>query len=232
MSEERVGAHQLVEVRGLRVTDALRSTVYEMRHSPSLAGAVEAADMAATSDLVSRDELAVAVAAHRAWTGVEQARRALALMAENSWSPAESRLRLRWLQWSGERALLCNQPVFDLQGRHVGTSDLLDARAGVLGEYDGDDHWNRERRRGDLSRLERFQDLGLEVVTFVAGESDRDVADRLRGAYGRAALRPAADRAWTLRAPTWWQPTTTVALRRSLEPAQRRRLLGRQQPAA
>ena len=31
-----------------------------------------------------------------------------------------------------------NRPIFDLHGRHVGTPDLLDAEAGLYGEYDSE----------------------------------------------------------------------------------------------
>ena len=38
---------------------------------------------------------------------------------------------------------LCNVPVFDRFGQHIGTPDLLDPVAGVVGEYDGALHLER-----------------------------------------------------------------------------------------
>ena len=32
---------------------------------------------------------------------------------------------------------LCNRPIFDLRGRHIGTPDLFDPEKGVAGEFDG-----------------------------------------------------------------------------------------------
>ena len=40
---------------------------------------------------------------------------------------------------------LMNQPVFDLDGRHVATPDLLDVEAGLACEYNGSLHMNGNR---------------------------------------------------------------------------------------
>ena len=44
---------------------------------------------------------------------------------ENSWSPRETRMRGVWMQRAGLARPRCNAPVFTLEGRHVGTPDLI-----------------------------------------------------------------------------------------------------------
>ncbi|WP_228387606.1 hypothetical protein [Nocardioides sp. dk884] len=215
-------------VDGLPVTTAVRSVCFEARHAPDVATAVVALDMAAYSDLASLEECRVYTQWRlRTWTGVPQLRAALVLADENSWAPTESAMRLVWTDAGGMPRPLCNRPVFDLDGRHLGTPDLIDAELGVVGEYDGKDHFSSARRARDLTREERFRTHGLEPVTMVGA----DLADpaafvaRLRAAYQRASRRPAAERRWTLAQPRRWIPTETVAQRRALDPWDRARLL-------
>lgn len=227
VSEERVGPEQIVVASGVRVTTAAYALLWEIRHSHSLGEAVCAADMAAFSDLVSRLELALLVAACRGWTGIGRGREVVGLMSENSWSPAETAMRGVWVRDAALPTPLCNQPVFDLGGRLIGTPDLLDPAAGVAGEYDSELHLESGRRRRDVERESSFRAAGLEPVAMVSGE----LADpwrfvgRLRAAYARAARKPVSDRRWTIDPPAWWSPTVTVDQRRALTDEQRARWL-------
>jgi hypothetical protein len=122
-------------------------------------------------------------------------------------------------------------PVCDLDGRHVGTPDILDVKAGVVGEYDGAVHLTRESRARDLGREDAFRSVGLEYFTMVAGDAanQRALVARMAAARGRALWLDPAVRRWTLDQPPWWVPTTTVEQRRALTPEQRRRWLAHRQ---
>lgn len=225
LTKERVGPEELECHDGLPTTRASRSVLYEMRHAASVRAAVVALDMACFNDLVSIDELRRSVDASAGWTGIQQARNALLLAEENAWSPAEVGLRLTWTVDTGMGPLKCNQPVFDLHGRHLFTPDLLDVAAGVAGEYQGEHHFGREQRRRDLGREQELRAAGLEYVEFLGGDSVPQVLDRLRATYARAARMPVAERRWTTTPPAGWTSTTTVAERRRLSVQQRRVLL-------
>jgi hypothetical protein len=225
LSEERLNADEVIVHDGLRITRALRSTLFEMRYAESLWSAVVAADMAAFSDLVALDELWRYALAHGGMTGIPQGRDAALLADENSWSPMETIMRLIWMLVAELPRPLANQPVFDLHGNHIGTPDLLDVEAGVFGEYDSDFHLEG-RRRKDMVREDAFRRVGLEPVIMLAGQSRDEVAARMVAARARA-IRHGNPRLWTIEQPPWWNPTETVAQRRALSQALRARLLAR-----
>ncbi len=226
VSEERMNSYEVIAPHGLLITRALRSTLFEMRYADSLWSAVVVADIAAFNDLVSLDELWPYALAHSGMTGIPQAREAIGHADENSWSPMEVVMRMIWTCTAGMPRPLMNRPVFDLYGRHVGTPDLLDAEAGVYGEYDSELHLDGKRRLKDLQREDIFRSLGLEPVVMVTGQRRDEVADRIVAAYERAN-RGGRPRLWTIDQPTWWIPTETVAQRRALADAQKARLLAR-----
>lgn len=227
--EEKVDPSELEVVDGLRVTTAVRSVCFAMRYAPSVRAAVAALDMAAYSDLVSIDELQDYALAHPAWTGIPQCRDAIPHADENAWSPTETDLRWTWSVEIGFPRPLCNRPVFDLAGRHIGTPDLIDPDLGVVGEYDGALHLAGARRAQDIRREAAYRAVGLECVTMVAPDRLDPTAfsERLRQAYGRARARAGrgTGRGWSVEPPPWWISTTTVAARRQLTQRQRDRLL-------
>ena len=151
-------------VDGLPVTSDVRSVCFEMRYASSVRGAVQALDLAAYSTGVRR-EVAAYAARHSGWIGIPQCRKAIPLANENSWSPRETWMRLTWVLDAGLPPPLTNRPVFDDQGRHIGTPDILDPEAGVVGEYDGRLHLEGTQRRRDREREEQFSSLGLEYFT-------------------------------------------------------------------
>lgn len=227
ISKEKLDPRDLAEVDGLRLTTAVRSLCFEMRYAPSLRLAVQAFDMAAFSDLVTLEEMWDYAAAHGAWTGIPQCRCALALAEENCWSPAETVMRLVWILDAGLPRPLCNVPVFDRDGRHIGTPDLLDPVAGVVGEYDGALHLEGAQRARDVRREDLFREAGLEYFTMLAGDAANRarIVDRMIRTRARAKWESEATRAWTITPPPWWTPTLTVQQRRDLTDDQRRRLL-------
>lgn len=224
--QERLGPGELLVHRGVRLTRPARSLFYAMRYAGSTRSAVVVADMTAYADLVSLAEATAYALEHPGWTGVPQAREALGLSEENSWSPRESTFRQVWQLEAGLPAPLCNPPVFDLRGNLIGAPDLLDVETGVTGEYAGAVHLEGHQLSGDLRRDDRFRDHGLEPVTFLAGDlrDPATVVRRLHRARERAVAsgRP---RLWTLELPDRWQPTHTVDLRRALDDEARERLL-------
>jgi len=224
--EERLDPQEITVHDGLRVTRPLRSTLFQMRYADSLWDAVVVADMAAFSDLVPLHELWPYALAHSGMTGIPQAREAIGHADENAWSPMEVVMRLIWTRTAGLPRPLTNRPVFDLQGRHIGTPDLLDVEAGLFGEYDGAMHLDGKRRLRDLVREDAFRRLGLGGVVMVAGETRDEVAARIVAARERA-LSHSNPRLWTIDQPAWWLPTETVAQRRALSEAERARLLAR-----
>lgn len=227
ISEEGLGPWEISAVDGLRVTSVLRSTCFEMRYAPSDREAVVVLSMAAYSDLASIGEMASYAAAHSGWTGIPRCRWAIGYAEENAWSPAEVRMLLVWQLDAGYARPQCNVPVFDRSGRLIGTPDLIDSEAGVVGEYDGALHLAGRQRAVDLRRHEEFRGIGLEPVVMVASDlhDPSHFVRRLDGAYRRARRQPESTRAWTIEPPPWWTPTLTVEQRRALDPDQRRRWL-------
>jgi hypothetical protein len=226
VTEEGLDHDWIGQLDGVRLVSPAFAVMVEMRFARNLREAVIALDMAAYADLVSIDEVAALVHRLNARTGIPQGRAAVPLANENAWSPQEVRTRLGWELDAGLPPLLTNRPLFDRQGRHIGTPDLLEPEAGVVIEYDGADHLDRERRFSDVQREERFRDHGLEYLCVQADDMASQAAldARMRRIYGHAQRsRP---QSWTTTPPYWWTPTHTVELRRALRPEQRDKLLG------
>jgi hypothetical protein len=201
LCQEPWSPYDVVVVDGVPVTVPKRSVAFEMRYAESLWKAVTAADMAAYDDLVSLEELSV-YAGHAprfglsAWTGIPQCR----------------------------EAILLADAVFDLEGRHIATPDLLDDAAGVAGQYDSALHLDRDARLRDARRDDALRRVGIECFSVVTGETAGAVAERMLGARGRA-LAHRRPRLWTAEPPAWWTSTVTVEQRRALADRDRARLL-------
>lgn len=226
VSQEFLHPDGIEVVDGVPITAAVRSVVFEMRYAAGLGEAVVALDMACYSDQVSLSEVAHHIEALGPVTGIQQARDALAEGRENSWSPQETRMRGVWTKRAGLAVPLCNAPVFTLDGRHVGTPDLIDPDLGLLGIYNGSDHLTLVGAAADLAKESAYRDLGLEPVTMLATDwLDLDgFVERLDGA-ARRARSARGPRAWTVEPPPWWTPTHSVARRRALNAEQQARLL-------
>jgi hypothetical protein len=227
-SEERLAEADVVLVDGLPVTTAVRSVCFEMRYAASDRDAATSLSMACFNDLVSLAELDAYLPSLAGWCGAPRARAGRSLAAENLWSPQEAVMSYLWVLDAGLGPVLGNQPVFDLDGAHIGTPDLLDGQAGVAGDYNGRPHHIADdRRHHDLNREAKFRGAGLEYVTMVAGDHrDPDAfVRRLRQTYDRAGDIPPHRKRWTIEPPSWWRDTTTVAARRALDGYWRERLL-------
>jgi len=229
VTSERLAPRDRTTIDGLPVTTLVRSVGFEMRYAATPWQAVVVFDMAAYDDLVSIEEMWAYVATLNGWTGVPQCRAALALATENSWSPMETFMRLLWVLLCGFPIPLCNQPVFDRDGQHVGTPDIIDVEAGVVGEYEGPVHLDGQRRAKDLAKESAYRRLGLEYFAMVRGDRqalESTIVPRMVEARQRAHFEAESTRAWTVVPPDWWTSTTTVAARRALTGRARERLLG------
>jgi hypothetical protein len=147
--------------------------------------------MACYSDLVSLAEVRSYLEELGPVTGIQQARDAVAEGEENSWSPQETRMRGVWTRRAGLPRPRCNAPVFTLDGRHVGTPDLIAAELGLVGLYNGRVHLTLVGAATDIKQEEAYRDLGLETVTMVASDWNDldDFEARLRAAARRASAR-------------------------------------------
>lgn len=227
VSKERMLPRSRQLVDGVMLTDPHRSTAFEVRRAATPLAAVRWLDLVAASDLISLAEMTAYAETLGGWTGVDHLRQAISLADENVWSPSETDLRLTLKVRMGIAGVVSNRPVFDLDGRHIGTPDALDLERGMVAEYDGAVHLAGKQRAKDLRRESAFRRVGLEYVTMVAADR-RDPADFIRRAHearARAHRTPVADRRWTIDPPGWWTPTHTVEMRRALADWQRERYL-------
>ena len=228
VTSERLPPRDLTTHDGLAITTHVRSVCFEIRYARSDREAVVILDMAMMDDLVSIDEVTAYVATLNGWIGVGRCRLALALADENSWSPMETRFRWIWVVVAELPKPLCNQPVFDLHGHHIGTPDLIDVEAGLVGEFEGGLHLEGRRRGKDLAKEAAYRKVGLEYVVMVAADRrspETTIVPRLLEARRRARFAAEGARDWTIEPPPWWTSTTTVAARRALSERQRAKLL-------
>jgi len=206
ISEAQIAPSERTKVGGIWCATVQRALFDAMRWAVDVRTATGSMDMAAAARLISVALMARYVALRPAWTGVELVRAALLLATDHSRSPQETRMRLVWVLDAGLSTPLCNVPVFSRDGTLLGYPDLFDPVAGVIGEYDGDDHKDGARHQADVARETLFRDHGLEYFTVVGGDlRDRAmVVKRMHGARRRARFETPEQRQWTLQPPPWW----------------------------
>ena len=212
-TEAQLAPSELTMVDGLPVATVQRALFDEVvRLRPRVREAAVAISMAAAAFLISVRLFAMYVAQRNAWTGVPHAREAVKLARDDCRSPQEHRMVMVWMLDAGFDAPLCNREVFDLDGRLIGVPDLFDPVAGLVGEYQGEDHKNGPQHRKDVAREERFRDHGLEFFELVGGDiANRQVAvQRMVNARRRAKFLPPESCAWTLEPPPWRTRPETV----------------------
>ena len=80
--------------------------------------------------------------------------------------------------------------------------------AGVVGEYNGLDHLEHDRRRVRCANARRgFRNVGLEYFDLVGGDllDIPRVVRRMSTTRARAKFLPPDQRLWTLQPPPWWR---------------------------
>jgi hypothetical protein len=180
----------------------VRTALFDaMRLRDDVRDAVVDLDMTAAARLTTVGGMTGFVEGRHSWRGVPGVplvRQALRLASDHSASPPETRLRLVWLLDAGLPPPLVNQPVYERHGRLLGYPDLLDVEAGLVVEYDGDDHRSAARHSDDVDREARFRRAGLEVTRITGRDlwNPLAVVERLREARGRARWDPPERRSW------------------------------------
>jgi hypothetical protein len=225
---ERLDPRDIIVVDGVRLTTLVRSACFDMRYASSVRAAAVILSMAAYSDHVSVDEMDEYAGRHSGWIGIPKCRAAIPLAEENCWSPMEVDQVLIWRLDAELPRPLCNQPLFDRDtGAHIGTPDLLDVEAGVVGQYHGSLHLERGQNTKDILDEERYRSVGLECFTMVSADRGHPgrMAERMLATRSRARWEAESRRQWTIQYPPWWTPTHTVELRRALTAEQRARFL-------
>jgi hypothetical protein len=193
-------------VAGLPVATVQRALFDEVVRRDELWAGAEAVGMAAAARLISAQLFAESLLHRAAWTGVPLARKVAGIARDDHWSPPEVRMHLIWELIAELQRALANRPVFDMEGNLIGIPDLFDPVSGTVGEHNGEHHREVEQRRSDVAREERFRDHGLEYFTVVRGDSRSTVAARMLSTRARAKFLPPESCAWTLEAPSWYEP--------------------------
>jgi hypothetical protein len=179
-----VGAHDVVTVRGIRVTSALRALC---DLCPRLKGVEALALIDAALRLKLTDRMALVQAQ-------SVCVRLLGPLAEPAESPMET--RLRWmLVKAGLPRPEVQRPLYDSQGRFVGRADLYYDRASLVVEFDGGNH--RDRLTEDNRRQNMLINAGYTVLRFTASDifnRPNTVVAQVSAAVGASARRPAAGR--------------------------------------
>jgi hypothetical protein len=195
-----LAACDVVLIDGIPLTSGVRTSFDVIRHASGLRRAVAAGDGCLRHGFATAAELADYAMARPGWRGVGQVRRAVPLLDGRSESPKESELRLIWID-SGLGIPVPQCRIADPDGVFIARVDLLDAKAGVVGEYQGRWHRAGSRPWHDTTRNRRLDGVGLEVVEFwapdVSGLDAVPVA-ALTGGYGRAARRDPAERTYLI----------------------------------
>jgi hypothetical protein len=184
-----MGIDDVVRIDGVLCTSLVRTTFDLLRLAPSLADAVADIDTMLRCTRLRLADLDDYVQQQRRVPGLVQAREALRLADPSSLSRPESKLRVLWVVDAGLPEPLVNVSVFDRRtGRRAGEPDLLDAKSGLAGEYDGDYHWELAQSTADNRRQQRLESLGLTVVrvTAIDMRDPEQLVARLREAYARA----------------------------------------------
>lgn len=212
LTEEQLSLSEWSWVDGVPVATVQRGLFDEVRRVEGVRSKANAISMAAAARLISVRLFNAYVADRGPWTGIQGARDAVRLAVDDCRSPQEFRMYLVWRLDAGFPMPLLNREVFDLDGNLIGIPDLLDVEAGLIGEYQGEDHKDGARHRKDVEREECFRDHGLEYFELVGGDvAHRYVAaQRMRNARSRAKFLPPESCAWTLEPPPWRTHPETV----------------------
>lgn len=206
-SWDRLGGNEIAVVSGVPVVIAARAALDECRSTPDLWRRIGCIDAMAHAQILGLHDWARYVEAHPRWAGIGRAREALRLADPAARSTWESRLRVLYIVDAGLPQPLVNVPVFDLTGRLLGIPDLLDEKAGLVVEFDGQHHRGRRQHRDDNIREEVFERANLVVVRVDSLDLERDHARtiaRLRDGRQRGLRRDRRGDQWTTVEPDWW----------------------------
>ena len=148
----------LTAVEGIKVTTPIR-TAWDLGRLRNRDRAIVALDGLLRLGMFERDELVEGVERFRRERGVVQLRELVPLADARAQSPAESVMRLRWLDGPSLPPPTPQTPVFDASGNEVFHLDLGIQQIKFGAEYDGEE-WHSsdedkkydEQRRGWIKR--------------------------------------------------------------------------------
>jgi hypothetical protein len=122
---------------------------------------------------ITRDELVRSVEAWGPVRGIARVKEALQYVRPGAESPRES--IVRWVVMTGGLPEpVCNQDVFDTDGRLLGRPDMAYPEVKLIIEYEGRQHQaDRGTYANDIRRRERFERSGWTFLLVI----DRDVFD-------------------------------------------------------
>ncbi len=179
---ERIGPEDIIEMRGLRVTNRARTAFDLARHLPRAVAVAHLDALSATVGLSAAD-VAPLIDRQKGARGIRQCRTTLALMDGGAQSPKESWLRLLLIDAGLPR------PVTQIRvtdGRLVAYLDLGWDEPMVALEYDGDQHrTDRSQYVKDIRRAEMAARLGWTVIKVINEDRPDVVVARARDALER-----------------------------------------------
>lgn len=153
---------------GLPVTSPVR-TAFDLARGPDLVDAVIGVDAMLARRVIVLPHLHAYLDAHRNWSGLRRARRAIALARAGVESAMETRLRLTVVD-GGLPEPTVQHEIFDADGLLVARLDLAYRERRIGLEYDGDHHRERATFQRDAVRLNRLRLLGWTVLRFTADD--------------------------------------------------------------
>ena len=139
---------------------------------------VIAGDAFATRDPTLLEELVAMGSGKGPRRGVRKLRAAAELLRSGSGSPMETRARLAFVE-AGLPEPALNATVHGPDGHFLARVDFLWREAGVVVEYEGDQHrTDRRQWQNDIARVRLLEDSGLRVIRITS--ADLFDATRLR----------------------------------------------------
>ncbi len=179
---ERIAVADLVEMRGLLVTNPARTAFDLARHLPR-AVAVAHLDALSAATGVTAADVTPLIERHRGARGVRQCRNALSLMDSGAQSPKESWLRLALIDAGLPRP---RTQIRVSDGHLVAYLDMGWEMQMVALEYDGDQHrTDRRQYVSDIRRAEMFDRLGWHVIRVINEDRPNVIVQRARDALVR-----------------------------------------------
>ena len=179
---ERIGVEDLVEVRGLLVTNPARTAFDIARHLPRGVAVAHLDALSAATGLTAADVTPL-IDRHKGTRGVRQCQTALSLMDGGAQSPKESWLRLVLIDAGLPRPAT---QIRVTDGRLVAYLDMGWEGPMVALEYDGDQHrTDRRQYVNDIRRAEMVDRLGWHVIRVINEDRPNVVIQRARDALAR-----------------------------------------------
>lgn len=159
-------ASDITTRRGFPVTSALRTTC-DLGSRRDSVECVVAIDAALHAGMLEPADLHQYVEMSTGTKGIRRLRRAVALADARSESPMESRLRVELV--AGRLPTPGVQvELHDRSGQFLARVDLFYPDAGLVIEFDGQNH--RERLAADLRRQNALVNAGYHLLRFTAGD--------------------------------------------------------------